>query len=50
MPPVQERGQPLLELGQFGLRQPAFVGKDLPDLGGEAEIRGIRTAASQRRA
>ena len=36
----QDRLQALLELGQFGLRQPAFVGEDLPHLGGEAEIRG----------
>ena len=42
MPGGQQRLQALPELGQFGLRQPAFVGEDLPHLGGEAEIRGLR--------
>ena len=38
----QHRLQALSKLGQFGLRQPPFVGEDLPRLGGEAEIRGRR--------
>ena len=42
MPGGQQRLQTLLKLGQFGLRQPPFVGEDLPHLGGEAEIRVLR--------
>ncbi len=42
MPAASSRLQALLKLLQFGLRQPPVVGEDLPELGGEAEIREIR--------